>query len=419
MPGNKSPHLFYGYIVAVAAFSLLVAAFGTYFSYGIFFTPLLTEFGWSKAITSGAYSLSVWLQGSLGIIAGRLGDRFGPRAVTTTCGILLGLGYLLVSQVSTVWQLYLFYGLIIGIGMSGWWPTLLPLIARWFVKRRGVMTGIVASGIGLGTMIVPPLANWLISSYDWRIAYITTGIASLVLVAVAVQFLKHSPRQLGLVPYGEEVAKENQDMQLSGLPFPEVVRRRQFWMLFVMYLCHGFFLFTIMVHIVPHAIELGISATGAAYILAIIGWISFISRIVMGGIADQIGNRQCLVISFIVMSLTLLWLLVASEAWMFYLFAAVFGFSYAGLSSLQSLIAAEFFGLRSLGVIVGSLTFGFTVGGAIGPAVAGGMFDVIGSYIAVFLICITLSVVGLMLSVLLLTPIGRVRGRNDWKKATC
>ena len=167
-PTRAKPQRFYGYIVVVAAFFIMVLMFGIFDTFGVFFKPLLTDFGWTRAVTSGAFSLYWIIQGLLAIVVGRVNDRFGPRVVITFCGFIFGLGYLLMSQVSALWQLYLFYGVMIGTGMSGAFVPLTSTVARWFVKRRSMMTGIVVAGIGIGGLIAPPVANWLISIYDWR-----------------------------------------------------------------------------------------------------------------------------------------------------------------------------------------------------------------------------------------------------------
>jgi len=156
---NRKPKFFYGYIIVLVAFVIVLASQGTYFSFGVFFESLLTEFGWTRAMTSGAFSLSAILLGLLAIVTGRLTDKFGPVVVVVVCGFLLGLGYLLMSQISAIWQLYLFYGVMIGIGMSGGYLPLVATVSRWFVKRRGMMAGIVLTGIDVGVMIIPLLAT--------------------------------------------------------------------------------------------------------------------------------------------------------------------------------------------------------------------------------------------------------------------
>ncbi len=199
---------FYGYVVVVAAFLTMVLMLGTFFAFGIFFKPLSTEFGWSRALTSGAFSLSMILTGVLGMVTGRVTDRFGPRVVVSGCGLFIGLGYLLMSQTSAIWQLYLFYGFIMAIGMSGAIIPQMSTIARWFVRRRGLMTGITISGVGVGTMIMPPLASWLISNYGWRNSYVVIGFMVLAGVVSAAQFLRRDPAQMQQLPYGHnEVQK--------------------------------------------------------------------------------------------------------------------------------------------------------------------------------------------------------------------
>ena len=163
--GTPKPSFFYGYVVVAVAFIIMTATIGTYYSFGIFFKPMSADFGWNRALTSGAFSLSWLVTGFLTIAIGWLNDRFGPRPVMTLCGLLAGIGFLLMSQVNTIWQLYAFYGVLIGAGLSVFVP-LLSTVARWFVKRRTLMSGIVVCGIGVGSLAIPPLANWLIQTYD-------------------------------------------------------------------------------------------------------------------------------------------------------------------------------------------------------------------------------------------------------------
>src|SRR5262245_11021131 len=142
------PGIFYGYTIVAAASFIMVLIFGVHYSFGIFFKPVSTEFGWTRAMTAGAFSL-VWIpQGLLASVMGGLNDRFGPRLVLTICGFLIGLGYLLMSQITALWQLYLFYGVIVGAGLGGTFVPLVSTTTRWFVKRRGLMAGIVAAGVG-------------------------------------------------------------------------------------------------------------------------------------------------------------------------------------------------------------------------------------------------------------------------------
>ena len=401
---------FYGYIVVIAALCIMVVTSGTRFAFGVFFKPMLNEFGWTRAMTSGAFSLCIIVEGLLAIVTGGLTDRFGPRIVMTLCGFLLGLGYLLMSQISTVWQMYLFYGVIIGIGMSGVVAPLLSTIAKWFAKRRVTMTGVVFSGTGMGALIAPPMANWLISIYDWRISYIILGSLVLVVVVLAAQFLKRDPAQVGLKPYGE---KEEGEQELTagakGFSLNEAVYTRQFWLIFILELCCGVGIFAVMVHIVPHATDLGISATSAANILATVGGLMMVGRVVLGTAADKIGIKKAFIISFSLMVAALFWLVPVTEMWMLYLFAVVFGFAEGGLGSLTSPILAQLFGLSSHGLILGVIVLIFSIGAAIGPFMAGYIFDVTGGYQVAWLVSAAISIVALV-SAALITPIRSERG---------
>ena len=394
--------VFYGYAIVLYTFLIMLIMWGTLYSFGVFFKPLLTEFGWTRAMTSSVFSLNMLLYGALAIVTGRLTDRIGPRIIITVCGFLLGLGYLLTSQIGSIWQLYLFYGVIVGIGMSGSYAPLVSTVARWFTRRRGLMTGIVVAGIGIGTVIFPPLASWSIANYGWRTSYLIVGIITLVSLISIAQFLKRDPSQMNLVPYGErEMAMNGLQLEPRRYSFRQAIHTRQFWLICVINISFGFILLTIMVHIVPHATDLGISYTSAATILALGGGVSIAGRLVMGIVTDRIGGRAALLSCFVLISAALLWLLVSKELWMLYLFAVTFGFGYGGFAPLASLIIAEHFGLSAHGAILGITEFVFTVGSAIGPILAGQIFDITGSYQLAFFVCAALSIVELIFALLL------------------
>jgi len=409
--GNE-PGFYYGYIVVAAAFVIMVVSWGLYISYGIFFNPLVAEFGWSRAVTSGAYSLTSLIGGVLGIVMGGLTDRFGPRTVVTFCGVFLGLGYLLMSRIDTLWHLYVFYGVIVGIGMSGLWVPLLSSVARWFTGRRSLMTGIVISGLTVGQMIGPPVINRLIAVYDWRNAYVILGVVGLVSIVVAGLFMKRD-RAGATGPLPE---RENGSGQGPASPGPagyslgEAVHTTQFWMTFVIFVCFGFSAYSLLVHLVPHITDLGISDASAANILAVNGGVGIIGNFVLGGIiGDRIGNRKAFIIGFVLAIASLAWLVPAAEPWLLYLFAVVFGLALGSMGTSESPLVARLFGLRAHGLIYGVIGLGFTAGGAVGPIVTGYIHDVTDSYRIAFMVCIALAIIGLLL-VTVLRPTKKLGG---------
>ena len=408
---SKEPSFFYGYFIVVLTFVLMVMMWGTSYSFGVFFQPLLEEFGWTRVMTSGAFSLSLLLLSLFGLVAGKLTDRFGPKIVVTGCGFFLGLGYLLMSQVSSIWQLYLFYGVIIGIGMSTAFVPLVSTVARWFVKRRGLMTGIASSGLSIGTLIIPLVANWLISVYGWRTSYMIVGSVALVLIILAAQFLKRDPGQIGQSAYGEDEWPETGDAKVLGLSLQEAIHTQQFWMLCVAMLCFTLGLGAILVHIVPHAVGLGVSSASAAIILAVIGGAGTVGRVIMGSACDRIGNKLSLGICFALLSVSLFWLLPAKELWLLYLCTAIFGFGYGGISAVISPTVAELFKLSSHGAILGVINIFSEGGSAIGSVLAGYIFDATGRYQVAFLVCGTMSTIGIILTSLL-RPIRKWAGTN-------
>ena len=399
---TKKPKFFYGYIIVSASFLSTTVMWGTLYSFGVFFEPVLTEFGWTRAATSAAYSFCILLSAFVSIIMGRLTDKFGPRLVMTVCGFSLGLGYLLMSQISAIWQLYVFYGLIIGIGMSGAYVPLLSTVGRWFAKRRGMMSGIASAGGGAGAIIMPPLARWLISTYGWRVSYSVVGIIALVSIILAAQFLKRDPSQIGQLPHGgDKVTGDKIYLEAGSFSLQEAMHTRQFWLLCALFACTLLPLSAIVVHVVIHATGLGILAASAANIIAFIGIGGIIGRIILASAGDRIGNKSAMIIGFILMAAALLWLMAAKEVWMLYLFGVAFGFASNGLIALMPPMIAELFGLGSLGVLLGIVNAGGAIGEATGPVLTGGIFDITGSYQWAFLICAALSVIGIILSTLL------------------
>jgi MFS family permease len=413
----ERPHLYYGYVVTGVGLVIQAIAWGIFQTFGIFLKPILADFGWSRAIVSGVHSFSLLLHGLLSIIAGGLNDRFGPRIVLTICASILGLGFLLMSQVNSLWQLYLFYGVLVGIGVSATDVVPLSIIARWFIRKRSIMSGFVKVGTGLGGLVVPVLASRLIDIHGWRDSFLILGTLPLLSIIPISQLLERDPGKMGQQPDGhEQVTNINSQILEPGLSFPKAIRSRQFWVICSTYLVIIFCGTTITVHIVPHATDIGFSVTNAALILSTYGGVGMIGRVLMGYAGDKIGNKRALIISFLVAVPALVWLQFANELWMLYLFGAAYGFSHGGFFALISPTVAWLFGTRSQGVILGAVIFVGTIGGTIGPTLAGYTFDVTSSYQLFFLILVVFSSTGLLLA-MFLRPISE-GGGNETRRCT-
>ncbi len=394
---------FYGYNIVAAGFTIQAVCIGAMFAYGVFFKELQTEFGWSRATISGASSLAFFIMGAVGILAGRLNDRIGPRVLIAASAGFLGLGYLLMSRMQAPWQLYLLYGVMAGIGFSTHDIITLSTVARWFVKRRGLMSGIVKVGTGSGQLLGPMIATMLLALFGWRNSNLIIGAVILVALVAVAQLMRRDPQGMGLLPDGGSEAANGTASVVAeqGFSLREALLMKQFWTLcvaeFAVFCC----LLTVIVHIVPYARDLGLSPTIAAGVLSTIGGVSILGRIVMGAANDRIGGRHSLIICLIVLFCGFIVLQLAAEAWMLFVFAAIYGFAHGGFFTVVSPMVAELFGTDSHGLLFGIVLFSGTLGGAVGPLMAGRTFDLTGSYQMVFLVLSALTLIGFVLMILL------------------
>jgi len=413
----KAPRFFYGWVVVAAAFCVALAAYGVQYSFGIFLEPLSEDFGWSVALVSGAASLFMFSRGALAILTGWVTDRYGPRMTVAIGGFVLGLGLILTSQINAAWQLYLFYGLMGGFGLSVAFAPLVATASRWFVSKRGLAIGIVLAGIGAGTAIIPPLARYLVATYEWRLSYIIIGLLALVIIIPGALLLRRSPDEKGLLPLGKAEAtagdEENSNIakkeasltsERAGFSLKDAAHTRAFWLLLAIIIFWSTCVQMTMMHIYHHATDLGIPGVVAANFLAVIGIFSIIGRPVMGAVSDRLGGKRTLVICLVLQALAMFWLLRATDIWMLYLFAAVFGFAYGGCVPQLPVIAGEIFELKSIGAIVGVQMLGVAIGGAIGPLLGGYVFDVTQSYYFAFTVSAICTIIALILLAFIRVP---------------
>jgi predicted MFS family arabinose efflux permease len=228
-----------------------------------------------------------------------------------------------------------------------------------------------------------------------------------VFIVTAAMFMRRDPHQNGQSLYGEErIRKEEKPETVRKLSYREMVHNQYFWRVCIIYFCFGVSLHTVMVHIVPHAIETGIPLKSAAELIAVIGGSSILSKLLVGAISDRIGVKLSLACNFILLIADLLWLQVAGSLWTLRAFAFAFGFAYGGIMTLQSVLSAKLFGLGSLGLILGSVTFLYAIGSAVGPLLSGYIFDVTSSYSIAFFVCTILEAVALGV---VLTTLGKRR----------
>jgi MFS family permease len=394
-PVSASGHrLYYGYVIVAAALVIQLIAWGSFGAFGVFVKPFQTEFGSSRAAVSGVASVVLLVHGISSIIMGNLSDRWGPRIVMTIAGLICAIGFFLTSRTHALWQLYLTYGVVVGVGVGALDVVLLSSIARWFRTRRGIMTGIVKAGAGAGHLTIPLTAGMLIVALDWRGAYAIVAGVNVVFILLISQFLRRDPSVMGLKAYGD-YSKDTPSE--SGLALRQAIRTWQFWSVVGIYLMVLFCTYTVQVHIAAYAQGLGFSVTGAAAFLSIIGGSSIVGRFGMGAVGDRLGIRRTFIFSTVVLCIALFALMLARQPWILYVIVPFYGFAHGATYSLISPLVARWFGTKAQGAIYGVVIFGGTIGGAAGPLLAGSIYDNTGSYSLAFLILSAAAATGIVL----------------------
>ena len=393
------PRFFYGWIVVACTFAVLCIAYGIQFSFGVFMPFISADTGWNRASLSLPYSLYVFVYSALGVVSGRFTDHFGPRVVITAGGCLLGAGLMLVSRVHSLWQLYIALGLIAAAGMSAAYVPCNATVVRWFVQKRGLALSITSSGASFGMFIFPPITMGLIASYQWRGAYFILGVLAVTAIALCSAFVVRDPEKMNLLPDGEpslDSATKDDAIGLSSednWTLYDAQRTTTFWLLNTIFTLTWLVVFMPMVHIVPFAVDLGISHFRAAMCISVIGFAGFGGRLLIGAISDRFGRVATLGSCLLLQGLSFIGFTFSTGIGLLYIAGALFGFSYGGVTALFPALIGDFFGRLAVGAIVG---FIFALAGspaAFGPLIAGYLYDATHSYSAAFELSAALNLV--------------------------
>jgi MFS family permease len=413
MSTHQENRIFYGWIIAFVSLAVTTTGFGIMYAFGVFFKLWLREWDCSRAFLSGVFSLCFLIYGISSFFMGRMTDRYGPRKTLALGGLIMGTGALLTSFASTPWILYLTFGLMIGIGVGTSYSPTASTVSRWFVKKKGTAVGIVVAGLGLGTLIYSPLARFLIGIWNWRSAFALFGFMIWAVYFVGAYLIRRNPQDLGLQPYGQEPQRSVQEGATGGqdhqssvsalqvINTREALGKSYFWVLFFVHCLWVVGMAIPMVHLVPYATDIGVSPDAAAAMLALLGGVSVLGRLVLGAVGENIGTRNSLRMMLLVQALAMLWLAGSKGPWMLWIFSFLFGFSYGGLASMFPLVTSEYFGVFAMGSIFGLILLGATLGGVIGPWLAGFIFDLAGRYFYGFLAGMVSMAMGLILTMYL------------------
>jgi MFS family permease len=394
-------HVFYGWFVVAAAFAVTFVGFGCAYTFSAFVEPLQRDFAASRGSVSLVFSLAGFLYFGLGVISGPLADRFGSRLLAVGGMLLTGVGLAAASFATTLTEVYAAYGLGVGLGVGCSYVPALGAVQRWFVRRRGFASGLAVSGIGVGTLAMPPLASFLVQTMGWRDAYLILGSLAAILGGGLALLMENDPRDRGLGPDGDPVRTDNPPTKPQGASVRAAITSRRFIGLYAACLIGSFGLFIPLAHLVPYAVDHKLQPSSAVLLLGMIGVGSTAGRFFLGDLADRLGRQHALLLMFAGMAVSLVMWLFSTGFWGLSAFAFVFGVFYGGYVAVLPALVMDYFGGRNVSGIIGVLYTSVAFGTLIGPSAAGFAFDLGHSYTLPILASIAGNVIAAVIMLVL------------------
>ncbi len=380
---------FYGWVVVGICFLTLAVGGATNGSFSIFYVAMLKEFHWSRADTAGAFSLSMLVFSVCGPFVGWLIDRFGTSKVMPFGVIVLTIGVLSSSFISSLWQLYLFYGVLMAAGIThiGFIPNVL-IISNWFFRHRALALGVANAGRGTGGLILLPLIQYAIQKAGWRHAYLFLGsLVFIVLLPLLAIFQRGRPLDKGLTRLGDadtaSHAAENSKPVPAGPSLPEAMCSYRFWTLGILGIVSGVGFSGLFVHAVAYMGDVGYPTFFAATIFGLAGACRSSGGIVGGFFSDRYGRESAFTI-FSVLTFTGTMALIFSKPetpFLIYAFAIMYGLGSGATGTISSSLQADVFQGKSFGLIFGFIQAATGIGAALGPWLTGLIYDTQGTYL--------------------------------------
>ena len=402
---HKSRRVFFGWYVVIACVIITLYTGGVVnFGFTAVFDPLATEFGWSYAQISFASSLRGLEVGLLSAAVGLLVDKWGPRKLIIGGSILIFLGYMVLSRVSSLLMFYAAFALI-ALGMSACTGTvLLTAVTHWFRRKAGIATGLVASGFGLGGMLVP-IVTGLIDTLKWRNAMTVVGVGVLLICIPLALLVRHRPEDYGYLPDGdteivEEASKTRPKEPEVNRSVWQALRDRAFWHVSLSSMCHSFVVGAVVTHVMPYLDSVGVARAMASLVALVLPLCSIAGRLSSGVLSNRFGNRAVYSSSFVLMTLGLLSFSAINPGtlWLAVPFIITFslGWGFSVISRITLL--REHYGRASFGAIIGFNSTIMMIGNVSGAPLAGWSYDNFGSYQGAWIVFGIVTLGGMVLA---------------------
>ena len=387
----------YGWVIVFAGLVISLCMYGVIESFAIMFKPIAAQFDWDRGTVSVASMIS-WISfGISSLICGRLSDRFGSKWVIITGGLFFVAGTFLMSQVQSLWQLYVYFGVVLAIGRSATGVPMVALVTKWFVKRQGLALAIAQSQ-NVGSAVFAPLAVFLLARNDWRWSYIWLGVITLIVLPLSMLMRDKQVEPSGVQPTG--FASAGGHTPTPGMTLGEAMRTRAFWTLNLMVLgccmCHS----CILLHGFNHMTDVGVLESVAARVVMLMAVFGMVGKIINGLLADRIGAKWAIALFLGLQAVMIPFFIEARQAPSFYSWAILFGLGFGGPMPVYAMLFREYFGTRAIGTILGAFFMVASIGMGSGGLMGGFLHSEFGDYVVPFL---TSTSTGAMAALLALT----------------
>ena len=399
--------IFYGWwLVGVAAFLLTLMSLTVFQGLGTILVALERQFGWSRTALSGAFSLARVEGAILGPLEGLLVDRIGTQKMVLIGYILMGLGFIWLGQVKTLWVFYAsFMTITLGSGLGGW-LAIIAMVNNWFSRKRSFAMASAMSGIHFGGLLVPLLALG-IETFEFNGAATIIGVILLIVVGPAAKVIRNHPEDMGLQPDGdserlsESVLTEDEEPDFTA---GQALRTPAFWILTIMQVASSVAIVTLALHLVPKLTDMGMTLTGAGTVVLTYTIVALPSQFLSGYFADRLPKTLMIAIFLAIQGIAITIIAFADSVLLAYIFAVLYGIGFGGRNPLTTAIRGEYFGRKAFATIMGISQFPMNIGMIGAPLFAGYMFDTTDSYVIPFSVFAILTFFGAFLMLFVKKP---------------
>ncbi len=391
---------FYGWLILLGGFLILVVDGGVRFSFGVLVKPLAAEFGWDRGAITFAYTLNMLVFGFGQMVAGRLLDQYGPRLLFSVSSLIASAGLFLTARTSSIPELYLYYGVVTAVGVSGITIGVVSsTVSRWFRSLRGVIGGVAVTGTAFGHFAVIPALAYFLARFGWRGSWIGLSIlVSAVVIPVALAVMKKEPADVSQSPYETRfraaVRRTAGTSPAAELSPREAFLSRSFLFIAVAYVICGFQDFFFVTQFIPFATDVGLTSQHASNIQGLAGLLSLLGVLAFPALTEKAGHGIPLSFMFVLRAVSFGLLVFSSKETAVYAAALLMGFTLMATAPLAAAMTGDYYGVRNIGLITGAILWVHHTGGALGALLGGVAYDATGSYAGMFLASLLMAFTG-------------------------